>query len=221
MMTLTREQECVLALAGIIQASALVFEVAMENKWSESAFTVCINSLYNQTPANFLDVYGDITGLEKGLSILSRIFNSSKSLEYREISRYSISAIHLARKLIKNKALTAKLSAKIRFSASQAQYFSPTHSNVIASLAQAYVETLGSLPFRIQIIGRPEIMKRPETLDKARALLMAAVRSAVLWQQLGASQWQLLFKRKALTKTAQSLLTQMNISVKSPIDTMP
>ena len=210
MMTLTREQERILALAGIVQASALVYEVAMENKLDESAFTVCMASIYNQNPSNFIDIYGDIAGLQKGLTILSRIFSAPKSLENREISRYTISALHLARKLVKNKALTEKLSAKIRFSASQAQYFSSTHSNVIASIAQAYVETLGSLPFRIQIIGRPEIMKRPETLDKARALLMAAVRSAVLWQQLGASQWQLLFKRKALTQTAQEMLTQIN-----------
>jgi high frequency lysogenization protein len=52
-------------------------------------------------------------------------------------------------------------------------------------------------------------MKRPETLDKARALLMAAVRSAILWQQLGASQWLFLFRRKALTNTAQKLLAEI------------
>ena len=53
-------------------------------------------------------------------------------------------------------------------------------------------------------------MKRAETLEKARALLMAAVRSAVLWQQLGASHWQLLFKRKALAASAKQLLTESN-----------
>lgn len=210
MMTLTRDQERILALAGLIQSSALVYEVAMENKLDEAAFAVCMKSIYNQEPATFMDIYGNIAGLEKGLSILTRIFTSPKSLQYREISRYTVSALHLAGKLLKNKPLIEKLSAKIRFSASQAEYFSATHSNVIASIAQAYVDTLGSLPFRIQIIGRPEIMKRPETLDKARALLLAAVRSAVLWQQLGASQWQLLFKRKALTKAAQQMLANMN-----------
>lgn len=211
MMTLNREQERVLALAGIIQAATLLYEVVMENKFDEAAFTVCINSIYNQQPAHMVDVYGGLEGLQKGLSVLGRIFSAPKSLEYREISRYTISALHLARKLVKNKALTKKLSNKIRFATSQAQYFSTTHSNVIASIAQAYVDTLGTLPFRIQIIGRPEMMKRPETLDKARALLMAAVRSAVLWQQLGATQWQFLFKRKALMNTAQQLLAAIKV----------
>ncbi len=210
MMTLTREQERVLALSGVVQAATLLFEFTIENKWDEAAFAVCIGSLYNQNPADLTDIYGDLHGLEKGLSILARIFQAPKSLKDREITRYSVGTIHLARKLAKNKALTEKLKTKIRFSASQAQYFSPTHSNVIASIAETYVETLGSLPFRIQILGRPEIMKRAETLEKARALLMAAVRSAVLWQQLGASQWQLLFKRKALANSAKALLGEMN-----------
>ncbi|MCE3237777.1 MAG: lysogenization regulator HflD [Gammaproteobacteria bacterium] len=211
MMTFNRDQERVLALAGIIQASALLYEMVMENKLDETAFTVCMNSIYNQEPAHFMDVYGSLEGLHKGLFVLSGIFTAPKSLAYKEISRYTISALHLARKLVKNTALTEKLSSKVRFASTQAQYFSATHSNVISSIAQAYVDTLGMLPFRIQIIGRPEIMKRPEILDKARALLMAAVRSAILWQQLGASQWQLLFKRKALMNTAQKLLGEIQV----------
>lgn len=211
MMTLNRDQERVLALAGIVQAATLIYEMVMENKLDENAFAVCMSSIYNQQPAHFMDVYGDLAGLQKGLTILSRLFNMPRTLEYREISRYTISALHLARKLNKNKVLMEKLAQKIRFASTQAQYFSATHSNVIASIAQAYIDTLGNLPFRIQIIGRPEIMKRPETLDKARALLMAAVRSAILWQQLGASQWLFLFKRKALTNTAQKLLAEIKV----------
>ncbi len=209
MSTFNPEQERVLALAGIIQASTLLYEMVMENKCDETAFASSMASIYNQQPDHIMDIYGSLSGLQKGLSLLSRIFNERKTLEYREISRYTISAIHLARKLGKNKALMDKLASKIRFSSTQAQYFSPTHTNVVASIAGAYLDTLGVLPFRIRIIGRPEIMKRPETLDKARALLMAAVRSAVLWQQLGSSQWQLLFKRKMLTATAQQLLAEI------------
>lgn len=216
MMTLSREQERVLALAAVVQASTLLYEMVMENKFDEAAFTVCINSIYNQAPANLSEVYGDFTALQKGLTMLSQIFDAPKTLQYREISRYTISTVHLARKLIKNTALMEKLSQKIRFVASQAQYFSPTHSNVISSIAQAYIDTLGTLPFRIQIIGRPDIMKRPEILDKARALLMAAIRSAVLWQQLGASQWQLLFKRKALANMAQKLWMEIRDYVPDP-----
>lgn len=210
-MTFNRDQERVLALAGIIQASTLLYEMVMENKVDEAAFTICMNSIYNQQPAHIMDVYGSLAGLQKGLSTLGRLFNMPRSVEYREISRYTISALHLARKLAKNKVLMEKLSNKIRFTSTQAQYFSTTHSNVIASIAQSYIDTLGNLPFRIQIIGRPEIMKRPETLDKARALLMAAVRSAVLWQQLGASQWLFLFRRKALANTAQKLLAEIKV----------
>ena len=48
MMTLNRDQERVLALAGIVQAAALIYEMVMENKLDENTFAICIEIMYQQ-----------------------------------------------------------------------------------------------------------------------------------------------------------------------------
>ena len=46
--------------------------------------------------------------------------------------------------------------------------------------------------------------------DKIRACLLAGIRSAVLWRQVGGSKWQLLFHRKKLVQAAQQLYSTLN-----------
>jgi high frequency lysogenization protein len=44
-------------------------------------------------------------------------------------------------------------------------------------------------------------------VEKVRANLLAAVRSAVLWRQVGGRQWQLLLHRRQCGMLARGLLT--------------
>ena len=46
--------------------------------------------------------------------------------------------------------------------------------------------------------------------DKIRACLLAGIRSAVLWRQVGGSKWQLLFHRKKLVQAARQLYLTLN-----------
>ena len=55
------------------------------------------------------------------------------------------------------------------------------------------------------VSGDPAILNNPDTANKVRTFLLCAIRSAVLWQQSGGSRWQLLFKRKKIIHTAQTL----------------
>jgi high frequency lysogenization protein len=44
-------------------------------------------------------------------------------------------------------------------------------------------------------------------VGEVRATLLAALRSAVLWRQVGGSYWDFLFSRRAMVETAQDLLS--------------
>ncbi len=57
-------------------------------------------------------------------------------------------------------------------------------------------------------------MKKPEVTSherirtrkrQTRALLLAGIRSAFLWRQLGGRRWRLLFQRRRLLQTSQQL----------------
>jgi high frequency lysogenization protein len=54
---------------------------------------------------------------------------------------------------------------------------------------------------RIQVKGNAIYLQQPNVAERIRCLLFSAIRSAVLWRQLGGRKYHLLFYRKALIKT--------------------
>ena len=76
---------------------------------------------------------------------------------------------------------------------------------LITKLANTYSTTVSLLQPRIILNGKPEYLKQGHITEQIRAILLAGIRSAVLWTQMGGSQWQLLFKRKLLVDTANQL----------------
>ncbi len=116
--------------------------------------------------------------------------------------------MHLERKLMNNKEVFKLLARRVKYASSQAIYFSETHSTVLASLADIYLSTLGTLPFRVQVLGQAKLLNQPEIINKVRALMLAGVRSAVLWRQMGGSRLQLFFSRSKLVQMAKQSLAQ-------------
>lgn len=202
----TKLYNITLALAGILQAAALVRDFAKNGAGDETAFQTSINSIYKIEAPNTLGVYGDVQGLRLGLLELVRLFGNDKAPPDPYLSRYVISIIHLERKLVKNKEMLSTLTRRIKHAVSQATYFSSTHPTVLTSLGDIYEQTLGKVAFRIQVIGQAKFLSQPDILIKIRALLLAGVRSAVLWRQVGGQRWQLFLWRGRIAKMAKELL---------------
>ncbi len=79
-------------------------------------------------------------------------------------------------------------------------------SKVIANTAALYQETLSTFSFRIQVTGEPNHLKNTDNADKIRALLLAGVRAALLWRQVGGRRWHLLFFRSRVGQSAKRIL---------------
>ena len=77
-------------------------------------------------------------------------------------------------------------------------------------MANIYVDTISPLGKRIHIIGSVYHLQQQSVQDKIRACLLAGIRSAVLWRQVGGSKWQLLFHRKKLVQAARQLYLTLN-----------
>ena len=82
----------------------------------------------------------------------------------------------------------------------QAQHFSTVHDNVFANLASLYQQTISKLRPRIQVQGNAIYLQQSRVAERIRCLLFSAVRSAVLWRQLGGKRYHLVVYRKALIK---------------------
>ena len=73
-------------------------------------------------------------------------------------------------------------------------------------VAQLYTETISQLTPRIVVNGRPQYLKMERVVNWVRSLLLAGLRSAVLWDQLGGGRMELMFGRRKMLDQAQQLL---------------
>jgi high frequency lysogenization protein len=197
--------ELSLALAGIFQSAALVRDLARTGQAESTAFNVSIQTIYQLDVASVEQVYGGIAGLRLGLQELVNLLGHAK--DDRDINHYLLGLMHLERKLIRSAEIKQTLSRRIKHAVSQAKYFSSSPQLIINGLADTYVATLGRLSFRLHVVGHANYLGRTEIISKIRALLLAGVRSAVLWRQLGGSRWQLFLMRSKLMSIGKRLLT--------------
>lgn len=196
-----------IAFAGIIQAVSLVRELAQTGKADDAAFQASIYSIFQTDPKDTLSVYGGIAGIKPGLERLITLFSDSPK-ESRSLMRYAMSLIHLQKKIMRSPSTLDTLSKRLNQAKKQVDYFSLTHSNVINNLADIYLNTISTFHFRILIWGSPRILNTSEVMEKIRALLLAGIRSAVLWRQSGGSRIQLLFSRAKIKAMAEEILSQ-------------
>jgi len=122
--------------------------------------------------------------------------------------RYFLGLLHLERKLSAKKGMLTELGQRLD-SVQHLSLDDPDLANpdLIRELSGVYKATLSTLPFRIQVTGEANFLKNEELADKIRAVLLAGVRSAVLWYQSEGRRWHLLLGRK---KIERNLLLLMN-----------
>ena len=58
--------------------------------------------------------------------------------------------------------------------------------------------------------GEQNFVSNATNANKIRALLLAAIRSAVLWRQCGGTRWQMLFQRKAILAETQKIVDELS-----------
>lgn len=195
-----------IALAGVCQAANLVQQIAHNGQCSEASLETCIRSLFATDPATTLDVYGgDLPDIREGLVTLASILSQQSKQQDIEVLRYVLNLIHLESKLNRRSDMLDVIGSRIDQARHTASHFGYTHSNLISNLASVYADTISTFRLRIQVSGNPAVLQRDENAAKVRALLLAGIRSAVLWRQTGGRRWQLIFNRKKVIENARHL----------------
>ncbi|CND10461.1 lysogenization protein HflD [Yersinia pseudotuberculosis] len=196
-----------LALAGICQSARLVQQLAHEGQCDNDALNTVLRGLLQTNPSSTLAVYGDTEQvLKMGLETLQSVLNANRQGAAAELTRYTLSLMVLERKLSASKSAMNTLGERISQLDRQLAHFDLESETMMSSLASIYVDVVSPLGPRIQVTGSPAILQSPLVQAKVRATLLAGIRSAVLWQQVGGSRLQLMFSRNRLFKQAQSIL---------------
>ena len=189
-----------LAMAGISQAARLVQQLAHEGQMDGEAFHTSLNSLLQMDPPSTLAVFGgEERNLKMGLETLIGVLNA-------KLTRYTISLMVLERKLNANKTAMNTLGERLSQLERQLAHYELGSDTIISALAGIYVDVVAPLGPRIQVTGSPAILQNPQVQAKVRATLLAGIRAAVLWQQVGGSRLQLMFSRNRLLKQAQNIV---------------
>lgn len=196
-----------LALAGIAQAAALVDQLATTGIVEPVAFKASIGSLLKIDSDSVIDVYGGLSGLKLGLERFQEQISGSET--HSEQARYAAGLVFLERQLADEPKMLKTIQIGIQRAQAQAEYFDVLHENVLANLGDIYLNTISTLQPRIMVNGDERYLSRPDTVNKIRALLLAGIRSALLWQQCGGARWKFLFYRKKLQNEAKFLLSRV------------
>lgn len=199
----------IIALAGLCQALKLVQQVARSTEQDKAALQVMLNSVAVIDAEQPLSIYGDDTAnLATGLKLIVDQLGDKPQKDV-ELTRYIVGVLALERRLHKSAGNLKQLGDKLQHLQRQLQHFAVTDDNMLASLADIYSTCISSLGGRIQIYGQPELLKQQSVQHKVRALLLAAIRSAVLWRQAGGSRLNFIFKRRKLVAQAKQMLAQL------------
>lgn len=199
-------QNRTLALAGVFRSAFLVKELSTHGSIKESLLEESVNSIFCTSPEQPLDVFGSVEQLSIGLQGIRDQFGSDASKRDMDVARYVVSLLFLEQRLAKKPDVLDTLSSGIELASRQSEHFSTIHENVIANLADLYSKTISLIGPRIMVSGDQQYLSNPATANQARVLLLSGIRSAVLWQQLGARRWHILFSRNKYVEEAKNLL---------------
>ncbi|MCP3665162.1 MAG: high frequency lysogenization protein HflD [Gammaproteobacteria bacterium] len=198
-----------IALAGLFQSASLASQIARHGMADNAPLEASIHSLLQVDSDSVDAVYGGVNGVAKGVNLVLKQISGGKDRDM-EITRYVITLLHLERKLSKKRAMLKQISDGINQAEQRLDHFPLLHPNILAQLADIYASTISTLSPRIMVQGEALHLQNPENVNRIRALLLAGVRSAMLWRQCGGGRLQVLLGRKKLARNIHQLKREMN-----------
>ena len=201
------EQKQTLALAGTAQAGFLVYQLAHHGLAAHDKFAPLVNSLFALDPQGVQDIYGEPGKLRLGLQLLVEIVeDGTGSPANAETVRYVLGLLHLQGRLHGNANMLAQLRRGLESIAGRYAHDQRLETECIRELAKLYQDTISHVGKRIQVRGDMRFLQNEQVADKVRVALLAGIRSAWLWHQVGGRRWHLLVRRKKVLAAARHLL---------------
>jgi high frequency lysogenization protein len=207
-MSLNTTTNQAIALAGISQACLLVQQLANTGTADNKAIETCINSVLRIDSDNVISIYGDLEHIKPGLEQLQKQLTARTTAD-PEQGRYAASLVFLEIQLSKKPEMLDKIRIGVEKAQAQSEVYDALHENVLANLGDLYHTTISTLQPRIIVNGKEEYLGQPDIVNKIRALLLAGIRSTLLWRQCGGARWKFIFFRKKLQDEIKFLLAQI------------
>lgn len=192
-----------LALAGLVQALAQVRRIADTGQADSEILATALDSVFRIDAESPAAVYGDQAALRPGLRLLRDYFGSQ--VHDTQLPRLALAVLQLERRFSRDD-MAGRVHDGILALVPQAGRQGSTHPEVLSALGTLYADTVSHLRPRVLVQGNPHYLGQAAVVSEIRAVLLAALRSAVLWRQLGGSLWDFLLRRRAMAAAADAML---------------
>ncbi len=200
---MNRLENQTLALAAMFQAATLVDELALHGNCEADDFNCSFDSLFTIEAPTAREALGDITCLTRGFTALANYLGGENRSPGRNIAYYLLSMLKISHQVMRNEDLSEKLLTGLQRIDSSSSEFNMSRHSVINKIDGLYQDHISSLSPRIIVRGEQNYLRNDDNAAKIRALLLAGIRAAVLWQQLDGSRWKLFWSRKKYVATAK------------------
>jgi high frequency lysogenization protein len=195
-----------LGLAAMFRAVALGLELARTGRCDEGLFEASLSSIFTIDAEDSDAALGGRASLRHGLRLLAQ------HLDSQEIDQHLLGVIGsintLARKLRRQPARQQRVRDGIEAARRSVDNYGVVSDGAVARLAEIYIDCVSSMSPRVMVPGDARYLSQERIAERVRALLLAAIRAAVLWQQHGGNTFVLLWRRRALAETARSLAAE-------------
>ena len=197
---LNRQQERVIGLAGVLQAAALVQQLARTGVVDEDMETATTGSILIMDAATTPDVFGGIAGVKLGLEVLRDKLIGSRSELDVEILKYAVALSYLQRALYRKKQNFQLLAEGME------QLTGLSGESLHDACAELYMTAVSPLSPKIYVQGEHGFLQQEGVPERVRTLLLAGIRAAVLWQQKGGGRVEIMLHRKRYRDIAAEIL---------------
>ena len=202
------DQDRIIALAGIYQAVWCAQGIARRGMADSDAMTASIGSIFHTDSEDVPSVFGDARGVAPGLRQFITQLQGGNGREI-DLTRYVIALLQLERKLAGDNTMLGRIGEGIESARARMEHFHLLHGNILAQLADIYSQTISTLHPRIMVRGEVLHLQNPDNANKIRALLLAGIRAARLWHQVGGRRRHILLRRKSMLESAKALLNEI------------
>lgn len=203
-----------MALAAIFQAATLADSLARKGSAEPEAMKILLESIVIFDTDNPEAIYGNPKHLVLGLRTLESCLTVSglnDNEHYANQLQYALGMIQLESQLSKSDKLLNTLRQRLEQAQMQLMHFNNDISaqGMINNFAGAYVDTIGTLRFRLQIKGNQQKLQTVGVPEQVRAVLLAGIRAAWLWKRLGGRRWHLLLTRSQILDELRILIKEV------------
>lgn len=194
----------VLALAGLLQALKLVRQIAETGHADGEGERNALDSVFRIDAASVESVYGNARALRTGLLLL-RDYLTDRSGD-QALPKLGMAVLQIERRFVGEDAVAQQVLDGIRALEGIAERQGSIHPDVISKLGQLYADTISHLRPKVIVQGNPHYLQQADVVAEIRALLLAALRSAVLWRQMGGTLWDFVLRKRAMLAAIEAEL---------------